>query len=411
MVQVLHRTQEREPSFGQKLSQGIGRGLEFGSQLMQKHEAKQRMQEENAQLKQLTGLDFSGINDPEIRQKAFTLAMQGQKEQNDYARKLAGEQQLQEQKYGLERQNKEALLNQKLGFLGQKLGGQGQSSSNIPNSPNNANQPQEGSLDVSQISDQDIAGIAAIDPNMARALSHAKDVKLREQREQRNFEAKEKERSPEYQRDKKLTEAQATADVEYNKKLQDSTKRTVLKRESLDRLKQLNKKGVTGKPYEKLLEKAGLIALTSEGRREFAAEVKNQFTDFKDIAGSQLTGQEFQTLSNAYPSPDFSKEANDAIIKNLEIVQDTLNEEHKIANRIKRAYGKLPSDFQSKVNEQLEQYVHSRSDEMKNNLRLIQNEQKGIPKGHTLMIDPNGEELSVPNDKVAELESLGAFIP
>lgn len=405
MVQVLTPRLPKKPSLGQRLSEGIGRGLEFGSQLMEQQQQKEIMAKESARIKELTGFDVIDIQDPKIRQKAFKLAMDSKFAKDD----LQGKKDLQQQKYQLDQENKEALLNQKLGFLGQKLGGTSQQNES---SENQMNQNQENNgFDVTQLTDNDIASIAAVDPNMARALSHSKDVALREKREQRNFEAKEIERSPQYQREKKLTETQASADIEYNKKLQDSTKRTVLKRESLDRLKKLNQKGITGKPYEKLLEKAGLIGLTSEGRREFAAEVKNQFTDFKDIAGSQLTGQEFQTLSNAYPSPDFSKEANNAIIKNLEIVQDTLNEEHKIANRIKKAYGKVPEDFQSKVNEQLEEYAKSRSVEMKDNLRLIQNEELGIPKGHTLMISPNGEELSVPNEEVEKLMNLGAILP
>jgi len=410
MVQII-RAREKGPSRGEQLAGGFSRlaqgTVEHLGKLQDQKSEEARMKQENEAIKNEFGIDISSYG-PEMRQKAFALAMQSRQNQQEYGQKLAGQSQLQQQKYELDRANKEGLLEKKLGFLGKTLGGENNQGQPLQEMQQDA---QEGGLDVSKLTDADIAAISAIDPNMARSLNHAKDVKLREQREQKKFEESQRRTSPEYVREQELTKDQAKADTAYNTKLQDSTKRTVLKRESLNRLKQLNKKGATGKPFDKLLEKAGLIGLTSDGRREFAAEVKNQFTDFKDIAGSQLTGQEFQTLSNAYPSPDFSKEANEAIISNLEIVQDTLNEEHKIANRIKKAYGKIPPDFQGKVNEQLEQYVHSRSEEMKNNLKMIRNEELGIPKGYTLMIAPDGEDLQVKEEEIPYYESLGALLP
>src|SRR6185369_2389930 len=264
MIQVIRRETPQKQSFGQKLGIGIGRGLETAGEMYKEHQAKkiseQEYQQENNQYKGLTGRDLS--KNPVIRKMEIENFLKGELEE----KKLLG---------------KQSLLEGKQDFL-TKLFGKNQEDIGAGNQTQ-ISQTQQ-TFNPSKISDAQIAEATAIDPALGRELRAAKDTALRENRENRNFEQREKERSPEYQREQQLTKAQASADIEYNKKLQDSTKRTAMKRGSLERLEQMNRKGLTGKPFEKLLEKFGLIALTSEGRREFAAEVKNQFTDFKDIA-------------------------------------------------------------------------------------------------------------------------------
>ena len=214
------------------------------------------------------------------------------------------------------------------------------------------------------------------------------------------------------ERELQIEKSQATSDVKYNEQLQEASKQHELKEQTLERLDKLNKKGVTGKPYEKLLEKAGLTALTSEGRREFAADVKNLITDIRSILGAQFTGFEFQTILNAYPSADFSKEANAAIIRNLKEFQDIKKKEVEFANELKKQNkGKIPFDFQAQVNEKVRDYASSKASEIKANTKKIINEEYGIPDGFTLMFDPNGNELSVPDAEVEMLLKQGATLP
>ncbi len=222
----------------------------------------------------------------------------------------------------------------------------------------------------------------------------------------------EKEISPEFKRQQTLTQAQAQSDVKYNTQLQEASKQHELKERTLDRLEQLNKKGVTGKPWEKLAEKVGLVNITSEGRREFAADVKNLITDIRSILGAQFTGFEFQTILNAYPSADFSKEANSAIIKNLKEFQDIKKKEVEFAQQLKKENkGRIPEDFQSKVNERVREYASSRIPVIKENTRKIVNEEYGIPEGHTLMFDPEGEPLSVSENEIDKYLEIGAILP
>jgi hypothetical protein len=384
-MQVLPAGQPKQ-SFGQKLNQGVGRSLDIFSQQIQSRKQDQALSE-------ITGMDVSGLP-PEMKQAVLVEALKQQ-----------GKNQLQSQKQSFldslfgggqqQEQSPQDMMPEQQGmesFDQGQMGQQGQ-------------MQRQGGFDPSKVSDADIARAASIDPVLGRELRAAKDTGLREKR-------LEEERSPEYQRGKLLTTEQAKADVKYNQELQSSSKLNKIKADTLDKLDKLNKKGVTGKPYEKLLEKSGLFNLTSEGRREFAADVKNLITDIRSILGGQFSQFEFQTILNAYPSADFSKEANDAIIRNLKEFQDIRNKEFEIASDLKKKNGgRPPEDFQSQVNERVQEYAASKKDEIKKNMQDVMNAQYGVPKGFTLLLDPNGDPLSVPDEEVEMLLQNGAERP
>ena len=390
MVQVIGPGGQRAPSFAQRLNAGLGQALSMAQQMQQQKQQSQAYEQ----------LGIPPGTPPEL------------------AKVYLGEM--------LKQQGKEKILGQKQGYLDQLFGGQGQQqqprmgqqlAQGEQAQPEAQEMPQ--GFDPANIPDEAIARAAAVDPNVARSLQHAKDVALREKsaKESRElsrekFEEQKRKASPEYQREEKVTASQAQADVKYNQELQAAARQHELKENTLNKLEQLNKKGVTGKPYEKLLEKFGLTALTSTGRREFAADVKNLITDIKSILGGQFSQFEFQTILNAYPSADFSQEANAAIIRNLKDFQDIKTKEVEFANQLKKENkGKIPEDFQTKVNEMVHEYALSKLPQMKENARKIMNEEYGIPQGNVLMFDPNGEPLNVTPDQVEYYESLGAMLP
>ncbi len=88
MVQVL-RAPQRNPSFGERLNQGVGQGLQIGSQLMGEHVQKQQSEKQRAAISKLTGLDVSDIQDPKILQKIMELHGEGQNKASESASKLA----------------------------------------------------------------------------------------------------------------------------------------------------------------------------------------------------------------------------------------------------------------------------------------------------------------------------------
>lgn len=400
MIQQLSRnaTRFKEPStmdrLGRALSVGAGAGIEHLQQqqmLAQENEAARRQ-----------GIDISGIRDPKMRQQVLAIELQGRKKiELDKAK----------------RQNQLDLMNQ----LG--LGDLGESKQLPTREGNNAEINSEtGEMNVripTPISQDKINKMAMINPAVADKMQKYNDNLRADQKHQeimnqreREFQLREKEKSPEYIREKAETLTQAKADIDYNKQLQASSSQHKIKTQTLNKLEKLNEKGVTGKPYEKLLEKFGLVNLTSEGRREFSADVKHLITDIRSILGGQFSNFEFQTILNAYPSADFSQEANRSIIRNLKEFEDIRDKEFEFANQIKKENkGKIPSDFQSLVNDRLNEYVQNRLPDIKANTRKIMHEEYGIQPGFMLMFDPQGEPLNVPEDMIDQYSEMGATLP
>jgi hypothetical protein len=347
MVQIL-KAPERKPSFTQRLNLGLQKGLEGLSEM--------KAQRDQAEALRSAGIDPS--LSPELQKVALQEMLKGQ--------------------------NKQMAQQQKMSLLENIFGGRGQQDQQMqrPQQQGIQNQQEfpEGSVqqqlgfDPAELSTEDIAMASAIDPQFGGMLQRMNDVALREKRAEKELEFRQMKESPEHRRDIQLESSQSQADVKYNQSLQEASKQHELKQQSLDRLEALNKKGVTGKPYEKLLEKYGLINLTSEGRREFAADVKNLITDIRSILGGQFSNFEFQTILNAYPSADFSKEANAAIIKNLKGFQDIKNKEVEFAQKLKKENkGKIPQDFQAQVNQMVREYAATKAPEIKMNTQKILN--------------------------------------
>lgn len=382
-IQILPAAKTFGGEFAKQFGAGAGKGF---SEEIASTQQRKKMDFENEKL----GIP-QGTYDPDLR-KAYMVEM-------------------------LKSRGKEQLFEKKQGFLGELFGGKQPQRRPIEEQLGTEKEklslaeiPQN--LDVSQIPDEAIAQATAVDPQLGSALQRMKDVSLREKRAEQEFTLKKEKSSPEYQRQQQLATAQATADTKYNQELQSASKQHELKTQTLDRLETLNRKGVTGKPFEKLLEKFGLVALTSEGRREFAADVKNLITDIRSILGSQFSQFEFQTILNAYPSADFSQGANKAIIDNLKEFQDIRKKEFEISSQIKKENkGKLPEFFQDKVNERLQEYAQTKMADIKANTQKIMNEEYGIKPGNILMFAPDGEPMEVPMDRIDEILEKGGFFP
>lgn len=164
MVQVLQSNRQKQPSFLQSIAGGLAEGASQAIPEYFKHQAEQKkMQQANAVYKQLTGQDLSGLP-PEAQSKLAAQLLQTQGKENLYNKK----QDFLSEVFGKTR-NKENFSDRIQGNDQQNLG-----------------------FDPSEMSDADIAMVTSVDPNVGRALSHAKDVGLREKREdKKSIERKE----------------------------------------------------------------------------------------------------------------------------------------------------------------------------------------------------------------------------
>ncbi len=398
MVQIIE--ENRRPSTRDAFFNMMGQGANAMAQSLMGEKNKAQMQQENEQIKKTFGVDLTGINNPEARKAILTESLKGMSRENILKKKSQQfsdilNQRNEPESFGEEINNVKDLAS----FQSQEEQG-------------NAPSQQRKSQRAQKYTDQQILQATNLDPNLGREMRMANDQINKQQRHEEKFGLEKEKSSSEYKRQQQLESSQAQADVKYNQQLQETSKQHELKEQTLDRLEKLNKKGVTGKPWEKLAEKAGLVNITTEGRREFAADVKNLITDIRSILGGQFSNFEFQTILNAYPSADFSKEANSAIIRNLKEFQGIKKKEVEFAQAIKKENGgKIPVDFQALVNEKVRDYTSSRASSIKENTRKILNEEYAIPKDHTLMFDTQGEPLSVPDSEVAKYLDMEATLP
>lgn len=385
MVQVLPQVAKKPNPFN--------RGLEMAMQLAGNYQQKGQQEEAAKKL----GLDPSVFSLPEQAQAEYF--------KNAFATEK-GPTPLQESQMKLNEEKLNALKGRQQLFQRLSSGQEGQVQAGT----------EKGQDALSSMSENNLSQLAAFagQPGEEGIIGNIAKAEVERREKQSKIEREQEKESPEYIRGNQLATSQANADLKYQTELNERRSKQILKKESLNRLENMSKKDVTGKAYEKFLENLGLTALTSSGRREYSAEAKNQFTDFKSIVGSQMSASEFMVLSGAYPNADFTPEANKAIINNLKQIHDTLDYEYDVARQLKKDNkGKIPLDYQEKVNEKVQEYVAQKIDKIKENIRTVQNEQYGIPKGFTLMFDPEGEPLSVPDspEEISKYEELGATLP
>lgn len=146
MVQIIPRPESSKDRFAKAFSNlGQSTSQLIPEELMKKKETKA--------LNNLVGQDVSNIHDPELRKILLSEKLKGAE--------------------------KSKLLEQKQEFL-DKIFSKRQTSSANHEQKYDENE----SFNAASITDEEIAAASAIDPNIARNLQHAKDVALRERREQ-----------------------------------------------------------------------------------------------------------------------------------------------------------------------------------------------------------------------------------
>lgn len=150
--------ENRKRTAGENFAQAFSGLLNQGAQFMQQQKQQKQQQQAAQTAKEKFGIDITGF-DPETQKALLVEAFKQQGQQG----RLGQKQDFLGQLFGGGQQNQE---------MGQNLRGEGQQ------------KPQGQNFDPSQLSDAQIAQATAVDPNIGRALMHAKDVALRENREQ-----------------------------------------------------------------------------------------------------------------------------------------------------------------------------------------------------------------------------------
>ncbi len=354
MIQVI-QAQQREPkrSFGQKLSEGIGRGLDVGSQLMEAHNQKKAIAQENDAAKRF-GIDISGIQDPKMRQEAI--------------------------KYALEGQMKENIQNKKQDFLSKLFegnqGGQSQQRGNDNLLDNQQQeQMQQGGFNPAQISDEQIAQANAIDPNMGRELRAAKDTALRENRENSTQQRKE------FESERKFHSDFAKKSIEEVEGLRSSLPKLEM---SLDFARNAVESGEVGRfSLANLGERLGIPELqTAKGAQLVTAAKENLLGNMSRVSSRAQNKWFEQRLNSMMAKVGQTEEANLSSQEMLEgevaLSQAYINEFDRLSEEDMKNFGFEKKDIAKRARnavKPLENHIFNRTNYR---LKEIEEVEKGL---------------------------------
>lgn len=379
MVQVIPLSQQQQlnmqkqaaqPSFGQLIAQG-----------MQQMQAKKQQQSGNEQLKQITGMDISSL--PPEMQKAVVVE-------------------------ALKSQGKNTQLGQKLSFLDQTFGGNQQKNMGQQlagqNPMEQQGQQEDQGFDPTQLSDAQIAQATAIDPNIGRSLQHAKDVGLREKREEQKLQ---------FSREK-IDRKEAHEVVKpLLQELNSSRKNIPLQEQAIEDI-QNAAPNVGALDY--IADVTGFEPLRSAKGAQLKTAIKDFFLSDLTRAGSRPNQWIEQQLSEALPKLGRSTAANLTVAEGMKFKVDLAKQRVQILDDLiakdKEKYGYVKDDIDSRASQLMRPYVEQRKKDLVDNIKKIQTDSKGskkaTPKGYTRMQNPQtGEVFEILNGHVSDAEESG----
>lgn len=284
---------------------------------------------------------------------------------------------------------------------------------------NQVTKPQKGAQSDQPIEDDQLRRIQHVEsqpgfeeaslPDKARLLRNAKVSGTNSERVLKPYNEVEK---IDNERGKIVRQEQAKKDIGFADDQANKTKELFSRQQTIDQAEKLNEEGVTGGLWDRAMQEAGLIQYTSDGYRVFSSiakdAVKNQ--NIKSVIGSQISQMEFRFFQEATINPNFSKEANNQILKKERLA---LRYEKLYAditnNLIEQNGGEIPERLQQRVNEQFAKQSPKISKEVKEaaiDFEAIQN----VPEGKVLMYDKKRRPMHVPANEVEKATKMGASL-
>jgi len=326
--------------------------------------------------KQLLGMDLSGF-DPETR-KALLVE-------------------------GLKQQGKGKIQQEKQEYLNQLFGGNQQENSpnqgfnsqvneqqEIPSIEQITGNPLPKNFNAARFTDEDIARASSIDPNLGRALGHAKDVALRENREEIKATTDEKNR----QRKEQIEFHKESQ--KYDEDLSEKARRAKNQIETFsDIQKSIDSGNVKPASWTNIFRNFGETgnrlanAVMNKDEATLLSSIPQLLEGWKQVFGVRLTDADLRVLQDKLPDIGKSPEANKAILKVMKKYGEMSTLRSKIASDIKKKNkGIRPLGYSDLVEE--------RFDEMTKPVKVI---------------NPNtGNPIEIPAYKVSDALNAGASL-
>jgi len=363
MTLVLPQAAPKKASLGQRLSAGVGQGLQVGQQLMQQHQQNQAISE---RFPELAGLP------PEMQKAGLTELLRGQR----------GLTPLQQSQKELADQRLKSLQSNQTLF--QKLSGEPNQQENDLNKQSHFSQEDQDPL--SKVSDEDLIKISAfagqpgeagVFGNIAKqSLDNRRENKKRERAEVLDFHKE-----------------SAKYDEELNKNLRISKNQI----ESFENIEKALKSGnVHPGSWTNILKGFGQVgskisdAIQNKDEATLLASIPQLLEGWKQVFGVRLSDADLRVLQDKLPSIGKTPEANRSVLKIMRKYAEMSQLRGQIGKDIKKSNkGLRPLGYADMIEE--------RFDEMVKPIKVVN------PK--------TGNLIDIPAYKVGDAIKAGAYLP
>ncbi len=355
MIQIIK--ENRKPSKFQEFSDAFAKG----AQMLTEHMTKQRQeQDENTALERLTGQNFSGVQDKDIRRKMAELSFKGKSDLNENTQKLQGNRQMlrqMEKDRGLEQGSLEPFVNDV--SLAERY-------TKPPKEPNKtqASQP----IDPQQL---DIIKRIRSEPGFDKLSPSKMYQKLTDEgvsKENAKAEA------DIYAEELKITaedkKAQRNEEIKFHQESQayddNLSKNTKIAKNQIDTIKTIDKAISSGnikpKSIANVFKEFGPIghlfakAYTNADQATLNSSIPSLLEGWKEVFGTRLTDADLKLLQDKLPDIGKTPEANRAILNVIKKYGDNTLLRSKIAEEIKeKNNGLRPLGYENKIEKRYDQ--------------------------------------------------------
>ena len=348
MVQIIE--ENKRPTFAEKLNLGVGRGLEFGQQLMQEHQQGQAV-------KNLLGSDYKNLS-PEMQKLALEYHLKGNVEERKQAAKFAQQMQMMKQ-------------------LGLDFGGQEESEPKSETADfNPANELEEtsklGSITSKKtkqnlIPEQKIAAMALVNPAIADKWQKHNDNVLAQTRHEETLSQKNFNEERDYH-------TKVSAPI--LKEAESILKEVPIKKGLINQQRRDIASGETAGIIPFLVEKTGLEAYRNPESARFKTISKQRFIESLHALGaSGARANQFieQQLTSAQPSLGRDEEANQTVLDLEEFIDDMkaarARFEIEEAEKDEKLFGFAKNDIARRADKKMNEYAEKRQEEMAYDIR------------------------------------------
>lgn len=237
------------------------------------------------------------------------------------------------------------------------------------------------------ISDEQIAQVSILNPNLARTLQSQKEAQFKHKAEA--F---------------KVTKDVRSSLIKEARSAKENNMR-------LDRMTELMNSGKLISPlFNDFLKKLhlDLPALKNPKSQEFEKISTDMMRNAREIFGARVTNFEMQTFLKSIPTLSLTDEGKERVIRDLKILNSGPIIRQQLGSQIiKENRGIPPLDLEEQIEERFDPISQQLAEDFKAGIEKEPPQKKELPKGSIKMRDPAGNIRAVPKEQALKAQEAG----